>query len=75
MIFTPWLYGERTPVTIGTVYACWGELDRAFDWLDRAYARHDLDLITLKEHVPLAPKLRDDPRYTVLLRKMKLPVE
>lgn len=68
-------YGERHPVIVGTIHACWGDLDRAFEWLDRACARHDLELIALKEHVVLAPKLRSDPRFTALLRKMNLPVE
>ena len=68
-------YGERHPVTIGTVYACWGELDQAFRWLERAYAHHDPELVELKEHVALAPKLRGDPRFTALLRKMSLPLE
>jgi len=68
-------YGERYPVTIGATYACWGDLDRAFEWLDRAYARHDVELIALKEHVVLAPKLHGDPRFTALLRKMNLPVD
>ena len=68
-------YGDRHPVMIGTTYACWGELDHAFEWLDRAYARHDVELIALKEHVVLAPQLRSDRRFTLLLQKMNLPVE
>jgi hypothetical protein len=60
---------------IGTIYACWGELDHAFEWLDRAYARHDPELVELKEHVALAPKLPGDPRFAALLRKMNLPVD
>ena len=66
-------HGARHPVMIGETYACWGELDRAFEWFDRAYARHDAELVQLKEHVVLAPKLRSDPRFTALLRKMNLP--
>jgi TolB-like protein len=66
-------HGARHPVLIGETYACRGELDRAFEWFDRAYARHDAELVQLEEHVVLAPKLRSDPRFTALLRKMNLP--
>ncbi len=68
-------YGERHPVRIGATYASWGDLDRAFEWLDRAYARHDVELHALEELVALAPKLEGDPRFRALLRKMNLPVD
>ena len=59
---------------IAQVYAWRGERDRAFDWLERAYERHDESLRFLK-HSALLRSLRGDPRFTVLLRKMNLPVD
>jgi TolB-like protein len=52
-------------------YAYRGEVDRAFEWLDRAYRRHDDQLERIKGH-PLLKNLQADTRYAVLLRKMRL---
>ena len=49
------------------------EADRAFEWLDRAYAQRDGGLTYLTAS-PLLTSLRGDPRYTALLKKMRLPV-
>jgi serine/threonine-protein kinase len=49
-----------------------GERDKAFEWLDRAYGQHDGGLLSLKID-PLMATLRQDPRYTDLLKKMRLP--
>jgi len=59
---------------IAAVYAWRGERDRAFEWLDRAYTQRDTGMAFLKSD-SLLRKLRDDPRYTALLRKMNLPVD
>lgn len=48
-----------------------GQKDQAFQWLERAYAQHDGGL-TLVKVDPLLRSLRPDPRYAVLLRKMKV---
>jgi TolB-like protein/Tfp pilus assembly protein PilF len=56
---------------IAEVYAWRGEADRAFDWLERSYVQHDGGLTIVKID-PLLRKLRSDPRYTALLRKMRL---
>jgi len=57
---------------IAQVHAYRGEIDEAFKWLDRAYRQHvhDLDLIKTDR---LLTKLRSDPRYDALLRRMNLP--
>lgn len=57
---------------IATVYAFRGQSDKAFEWLDRAYRQRDGGLLGLKLD-PLLKTLRQDPRYTDLLRKMHLP--
>jgi adenylate cyclase len=48
-----------------------GENDRALDWLEKSYAAHDTQLISLKLSPVLAP-LRNEPRYQALLKKMRL---
>jgi serine/threonine-protein kinase len=57
---------------IAEVYAWRGENDKAFEWLERAYRQRDGGLTHLKTDRSLA-KLRSDPRYQRLLRKLKLP--
>jgi hypothetical protein len=46
--------------------------DEAFKWLDRAYDNRDSG-ITLMRADPMLRNLRGDPRFTALLRKLKLP--
>jgi hypothetical protein len=58
---------------IAEVYAFRGEADRAFEWLDRAYAQRDGGMTYLKVD-PLLRTLKGDPRYTAVLKKMRLPV-
>jgi len=65
-------YGSKMPAYIGQVYAWRGDRDRAFQWLDRAIAVHDRVLEKIKHDFMLA-RLKDDPRYGALLRKMNLP--
>src|SRR5262245_61414685 len=56
---------------VACVHAVRGELDEAFAWLDKAYARHDPNLTWLKSYTDLS-NLRRDPRWPPLLRKMRL---
>ena len=57
---------------IAEAYAYRGEIDKAFEWLDRAYRQRDPGMLELKTS-PLMSTLRHDPRYTELLKKMRLP--
>ena len=59
------------PTGPAMVYISLGELDRAFEWLDRAYEAHDTFLNGLKTDVRYDP-IRSDPRFDVLLKKMGL---
>ena len=61
-----------TPILIARVYARLGERDRAFDWLEKAYAEHSPSLSDLKVD-PMLEGLRSDPRYDDLLRRVGLP--
>jgi len=57
---------------IAQVYAFRGETDRAFEWLERAYASRDSGLAQFKGD-PLLKSLEHDPRYAAFLMKMHLP--
>ncbi|MEO7252350.1 MAG: hypothetical protein ABIW30_07070, partial [Arenimonas sp.] len=65
-------YAKDAPYRIAEVYAWRGDRDQAISWLERAYTQHDRFLRFLKFN-PLLRQLRDDPRYSALLRKMGLP--
>ena len=64
-------FGNDWPFQIAIVLATRGNRDDAFRWLDRAYEARDAGITTLKVE-PLIESLRDDPRYSALLRKMQL---
>jgi DNA-binding winged helix-turn-helix (wHTH) protein len=57
---------------IAEVYAYRGNLDQAFNWLNRAYRQRDGGLGSLETDL-LLKSLRSDPRYADLLRRMNLP--
>jgi TolB-like protein/DNA-binding winged helix-turn-helix (wHTH) protein/Flp pilus assembly protein TadD len=56
---------------IAEVYAFRGEPDNAFEWLERAYKQRDTGLPEIKTD-PLFKSLRHDPRYTALLKRLRL---
>ncbi len=59
---------------IAEIYAYRGESEKAFEWLDRAYAQRDSGLTYIIGN-PLLRKIEHDPRYTAFLKKMKLPLD
>ncbi len=61
-----------SPLYIAMVYATLGDKDNAFDWLEKAYEDHAPWLIELGIE-PCWDKLRPDPRFTDLLRRVGLP--
>lgn len=61
------------PVGFAEAYARLGQADDAFRCLEAAFRQHSPRLINMKENVELA-SLRADPRFTDLLRRMKLPL-
>lgn len=61
-----------SPIYRAWVYMGLGETDQAFQWLDRAIDLRDPHIL----HLPAKPvydRLRGDPRFDGLLRKMRLP--
>lgn len=58
----------ENPHAIAEVYACWNEVDTAYEWLERAYEEHDPTLRHLRH--PMLANLRDDPRWEDLARRV-----
>ena len=65
-------YHASNPCQIAQVYAFRNQPDEAFEWLDRAFAQRDDDLIYTKV-LPLLKNLHGDPRFSALLKKLNLP--
>ncbi len=64
--------GVRVPLKeIASVYGVLGELDRAFEYLDRAYEEEPADLFYIKDDGSFVP-LHSDPRWDAFLRKLEL---
>jgi hypothetical protein len=57
---------------IAEVYGYRGQLDKSFQWLERAYNQRDPGLPSIKVD-PLLKNLRHDPRYIEFVKKMRLP--
>jgi TolB-like protein len=66
--------GSYAPYQSAEVYAHRLDLDRAFEWLERAYAFHDTGLTDVKSD-PLLRNLHGDPRWKPFLKKMNLPAD
>jgi TolB-like protein len=62
-------FPEQATYQIASVYAWRGEVDRAFEWLERAFETHDtgLNMMTVD---PLLRGLRADPRWKPLVEKI-----
>jgi DNA-binding SARP family transcriptional activator/TolB-like protein/Tfp pilus assembly protein PilF len=59
------------PYHFAIVDAGLGRKNQAFSWLEQAFERHAVDLFTLKVE-PMFDSLRSDPRFTDLLRRVRL---
>lgn len=62
-----------TKTFIGLSAAYLGDLDEAFDYLDKAYQERDPVLIMLKYEQWVPPVVRDDPRFQKLLERIGFP--
>jgi TolB-like protein/cytochrome c-type biogenesis protein CcmH/NrfG len=65
--------GGKSPFLMAELYAWRGEVDQAFQWLERAADERD-GISDLKSDVFLRP-LRGTPRFVALLKKLKLPID
>ena len=57
---------------IALIYIALGEVDLAFEWLDKAYDERSSWLVSLKIE-PLLDSLRSDPRFAALVSRIGLP--
>jgi serine/threonine protein kinase len=57
---------------IAQIHAYRGEADRAFEWLQRSYQRHDSEIVLVKTD-PLLRSLHGDRRFRALLAQLRLP--
>jgi TolB-like protein/DNA-binding winged helix-turn-helix (wHTH) protein len=57
---------------VASVYAFRNQRDQAFEWLDRAYAQRDDDLVSTNLE-PMLKNLHGDPRFAAFLKKLNLP--
>lgn len=64
-------YGEKNPVWVAEAYSWRGDIDKAFEWLERAYVQRNSSLSYLLGNNVFYP-LKDDPRWVELLGKMNL---
>ncbi len=60
------------PLGVAYVYAALGEVDTAFEWLERSLERRNLTVTWIRV-APGADPIRSDPRFRDLLRRMGLP--
>jgi tetratricopeptide (TPR) repeat protein len=58
------------PYAFALIYAGLGDTDAVFEWLDRAYAAHDVHLIFLTVDPKWDP-YRSHPRFTALLERCR----
>ncbi|MEO6334908.1 MAG: tetratricopeptide repeat protein, partial [Pyrinomonadaceae bacterium] len=65
--------GKRpiSQVEIALIYIALGELDRAFEWLEKAFGERAWQLGFLKVE-PIFDSLRGEPRFTDLMRRVNL---
>jgi serine/threonine protein kinase/tetratricopeptide (TPR) repeat protein len=66
-------YENDAAYQIAEIYAYWGDVDKSFEWLERAYKQRDGGLSEMKAD-PLLRNIEKDPRYAAFMRKMKLPL-
>jgi TolB-like protein/DNA-binding winged helix-turn-helix (wHTH) protein len=65
-------YASRSAYQIVEILAKRGDLNGAFEWLDRAYTQHDVGLVKMISN-PLLKGLRGDARFTAIVHKARLP--
>ena len=54
------------------IYAQMGETDLAFEWLEKAYDAHEVEMYWLKVEPPFDP-IRSNTRWQVMLDKVGFP--
>ncbi|HME39371.1 MAG TPA: tetratricopeptide repeat protein [Steroidobacteraceae bacterium] len=66
-------YAAKYPYLIASLHAQRGDLDQAFEWLDRALQQRDRAVVDAVASDPRWNNLRGDQRFKTFLRKLKFP--
>jgi TolB-like protein/DNA-binding winged helix-turn-helix (wHTH) protein/Flp pilus assembly protein TadD len=66
------VYGDAAVYQYSTIYAQWGNRERALEWLATAMRLRDPGLVNLKTD-PLMDPLRREPRFQAVERELKFP--
>jgi TolB-like protein/Tfp pilus assembly protein PilF len=61
-----------SPADIAALYVWLGDNDRAMDWFEKAFDERSFNMVYLKVH-PGYDRLRQDPRFLALLRRLQFP--
>lgn len=64
--------GDDSAFQYAEIYAQWGNIPKALEWLETAYRLHDTGLVDLKVE-PMLDPLRQEPRFKEIERKFKFP--
>ena len=69
--------GKEDPFLIAQAHACRGEIDKAFEWLDKTNDAHHIkyglnEYFAVFEFEPFLENLHDDPRWHALRDKLNL---
>jgi TolB-like protein/Flp pilus assembly protein TadD len=64
--------GDGDAFQYAEIYAQWGNMPKALEWLDTAIRLRDAGLSTLKSDVLMDP-LRKEPRFQAVMRELKFP--
>ena len=65
-------FGDGAAYQYVTIYAQWGDVPQALEWLEKARQLKDPGLEGLKTD-PLLDPLRNEPRFQAVLRELKFP--
>jgi TolB-like protein/DNA-binding winged helix-turn-helix (wHTH) protein/Flp pilus assembly protein TadD len=65
---------SASPYTMATIYAGLGENDKAFDLLEKAYSEKSLDFVLPLQSDLLLDRLRLDPRFQIMVRRIGLTI-
>ena len=66
-----WREDYFSPYALAMMYSCLNEVDKAFEWLDIAYEKHDIIMYPIKT-ISEFSVLHNDPRWFSLMRRMGL---
>ena len=64
--------GAVAPYRVAVLYACLGDNDHAFEWLERAFADRSVWIAYLR-YDPRLDALRAEPRFQALLKRIESP--